>query len=185
MIEMHLIAGRESRDIAECEWRGQRYTAASSHGAAMALARQLVAAGAPDQPWCVPGRLHGRSLHGLARLTVTETDGGVRFGLYDGRTREKPAAAALQAMFDATVIARTPSRWLPSSTAMPPGLGFRCRHIAHDAGIVLAGRGPAMPAGTQTGDCHAGLVLAMQDDLFGNCEPAIVQENLVVVLVDA
>jgi len=67
----------------------------------MALARVLVEAGAPDQPWRVPGRLHGPSLHRLARLTVTETGGGVRFGLYDGRTREKPAAEALQAMSDA------------------------------------------------------------------------------------
>ena len=76
-------------DTAEAEWDGRVFRAASSHGASMALARQLVAAGCPDQPWHVPGRLHGRSLHRLARLTIEEGADGLRFRRY----RETPRVA--------------------------------------------------------------------------------------------
>jgi hypothetical protein len=54
------------------------YQAISRHGAEMALARELVAAGFPDSAWCTECRgqvrLHGSSLYALARLTVSEGD---------------------------------------------------------------------------------------------------------------
>jgi len=79
--------------VAEATWNGQTYRAASSHGATMALARQLVAAGCPDQLWRVPGRLHGRSLHGLAKLTIEEGADGLRFRRYRENTRFLPGGA--------------------------------------------------------------------------------------------
>lgn len=38
-------------DGAELVWGGRTFRAQSRHGASMALARQLCAAGAPDGPW--------------------------------------------------------------------------------------------------------------------------------------
>ena len=66
-------------DLARCTWKGQVFEAASRHGASMVLARQLVAAGCPDQPYearDADGRLlfFGPSLHRLARLTAREND---------------------------------------------------------------------------------------------------------------
>ena len=66
------------QDAATAVWDGKTYQATSRHGATMALARQLVAAGCPDQPWEAgrPGRrdLFGPSIHGLAQLTIHESD---------------------------------------------------------------------------------------------------------------
>jgi hypothetical protein len=64
-------------------YAGRSYETVSRNGAACALARQLVAAGCPDRPWQVVDQLgmvclSGRSLHGLARLTVE----GNRFRLW-------------------------------------------------------------------------------------------------------
>lgn len=70
-----------SLDVAEATHRGRAFTATSRHGATMALARQLVAAGCPDQPVEVrfpDGRLRftAPSLHRLAELTISEPDSG-------------------------------------------------------------------------------------------------------------
>lgn len=72
----------DGADTAESTLAGQTFRAVSRNGATMVLARQLVAAGAPDDPWQACGvdgavRLHGPSLHGLAKLTVIERDRGL------------------------------------------------------------------------------------------------------------
>ena len=66
-------------DEAEATHNGQTIQARSRHGATMKLARMLVEAGCPDQSWAAYGhdgrlRLSGSSLHGLAGLTVQESD---------------------------------------------------------------------------------------------------------------
>lgn len=73
------------KDVATATWDGQIYRAESYKGASMALARLLVAAGCPDQPY-EAGRkgkrdFYGPSLHRLAKLAVAEPDsgGGPRF----------------------------------------------------------------------------------------------------------
>ncbi len=77
-------------DIATATWNGQPFQARSASGATMALARQLLAAGCPDQPWlCLNADgqpiLRGKSLHRLATLTLKETDRGLSFGRYQER----------------------------------------------------------------------------------------------------
>jgi hypothetical protein len=79
-------------DIASVTWNGRTYEARSTHGSTMRLARALVAAGCEDQPWeaRTPTGLRtvfGKSLHGLAGLTISERDGG---GLRVERYREPP-----------------------------------------------------------------------------------------------
>jgi hypothetical protein len=74
----------KTQETATAPWIGRVFQASSANGATMALARQLVAAGCPDQPWEARGpdhqrRCFGQQLHRLARLTVA-TDG--RFELY-------------------------------------------------------------------------------------------------------
>jgi len=69
-------SGSAQRDIATTEWMGQQFRAVSGNGACMALARQLVEAGCPDQEWMTQtaaGKpsLKGPSLHRLAQLTIT------------------------------------------------------------------------------------------------------------------
>lgn len=69
------------KDVASTEWNGTIYAANSAHGATMALARKLIAAGCPDQPWQMvsPGstavRMYGRSIAWLAEHTL-ETRAG-------------------------------------------------------------------------------------------------------------
>ena len=63
-------------DIAETAWNASAYDTRSKTGAVFALARKLVDAGCPDQPWETRGddgqrRLHGSSLHAIARLSVS------------------------------------------------------------------------------------------------------------------
>jgi hypothetical protein len=64
----------DGADIAQCAG----FECISKRGAEMGLARLLVAAGFPDTGWQTEAagrvRLFGPSLHGLARLTVSETD---------------------------------------------------------------------------------------------------------------
>lgn len=95
--------GRASRiEVATAEWNGQRFQARSGTSGVMALARMLVAAGAPDGPWralTVEGKpsTHGPSLHRLAELTISEPDVGsvkiIPFTPYQGR----PESSGLQA----------------------------------------------------------------------------------------
>jgi hypothetical protein len=63
--------------LAECEVGGRRFEAGSRHGAANALARELVAAGIADRPLevyrdGVPGCMRWASLAAAARRTYTE-----------------------------------------------------------------------------------------------------------------
>jgi hypothetical protein len=64
---------------AQAEWEGRIFTARTNHGASMALARQLVAARCPDQPWEMLSTsmwrlVFGNSLHRLAQLTISELE---------------------------------------------------------------------------------------------------------------
>jgi hypothetical protein len=63
---------------AQAEFNGQTFVARSRNGIEMKLARMLVEAGAPDQPWETYGidgrkRLSGSSLHRLAKLDVQQS----------------------------------------------------------------------------------------------------------------
>ena len=68
---------------------GVLYTAQSAHGASMALARQLVAAGCPDEPWearTPEGQrtVYGSSIHQLARTTIDSNGRFVRWRPHPG-----------------------------------------------------------------------------------------------------
>jgi hypothetical protein len=75
-------------DAAEATHNGRTFQARSRHGATMKLARILREAGCADQPWEAYGhdgrsRLMGSSLHGLAGLTVQESNTqGLRIAPY-------------------------------------------------------------------------------------------------------
>jgi hypothetical protein len=75
-------------DHARAEWAGQVYSAASRNGIISALARVLISAGCPDQPWQAARddkvAMTGPSLAGVAALTVSDPDGGAgpRFTKY-------------------------------------------------------------------------------------------------------
>ena len=63
---------------AQAEFNGQTFIAQSRNGIEMKLARMLVKAGAPDQPWETCGvdgrkRLYGSSLHRLAKFDVQQS----------------------------------------------------------------------------------------------------------------
>lgn len=79
MITMTLIEGRSKTPSATPHIaRAEGLEAKSANGATMALARKLVEAGYPDQPWEARGvdgmvRLYGKSLHGLAGISCEET----------------------------------------------------------------------------------------------------------------
>lgn len=64
---------------AKTDWNGREYSAASTGGASHALARELVSAGALDQPWKT-STMSGPSLHWLAAYRVMEDDYGCRLG---------------------------------------------------------------------------------------------------------
>ncbi len=90
--ETSFLDGGGYVETASCEWAGQRFEARSRSSAIMELARQLVAAGAPDGRWrsvTTEGEpsAYGPSLHRLARLTIKE---GVREGIKLGRYQERP-----------------------------------------------------------------------------------------------
>jgi hypothetical protein len=73
----HKTPNKPIYDQATATWQDQQFIATSTHGSSMALARKLVAAGCPEQPWEAysPGgqRLFfGPSLHRLAGLTIHE-----------------------------------------------------------------------------------------------------------------
>jgi hypothetical protein len=93
MIDIHMTTdpGKGTSDPAEIATAtvdGHDYTARSRSSGISALARTLVEAGTPDQPWQATNAagmpcLRGPSLHGLARRTITESDkGGLRVGKY-------------------------------------------------------------------------------------------------------
>lgn len=81
-------SGGRLPDHAEAWWGPRLFQTQSVNGATMRLARLLVAAGCPDQPWQAVGddgqrRRHGGSLHRLAKLTLAESaDATLRFVPY-------------------------------------------------------------------------------------------------------
>ncbi len=91
---------------------GRAFEAVSRSGAAMALARELVAVAVPDQPWQAAGVTGevvygGPSFHRLAGLTVSETaDCGPRFGRHQpfdprrvpAKARHMPARVTAMAL---------------------------------------------------------------------------------------
>ena len=75
----HQKRSRPVPDIASTHWNGQDWAITSNKGATMDLARKLVAAGCPDQPWQAVGtdgqrRFFGNSLHRLATRTIVQGD---------------------------------------------------------------------------------------------------------------
>ena len=80
MIEMHLsfIPARGTHDpweVASATVGGVAYSERSRSSCIAKLARTLVAAGVPDQPWQA---LRGRSLHGIAKTTIMEGKRGLQ-----------------------------------------------------------------------------------------------------------
>ncbi len=66
--------------IASAAWASRQFTARTQGGVTMALARELVAAGCPDQPWQATRGdmvvMRGPSLARLAAIRVTDGDEG-------------------------------------------------------------------------------------------------------------
>jgi hypothetical protein len=88
------VRGRR-RDVATATWDERQFRATSNRGATCELARLLVAAGCPEQPWQGTRNgarvLFGPSLHDWARWTYTETRSGpkrVRWHPYTGPARK-------------------------------------------------------------------------------------------------
>ena len=71
--------GKPQRVYAQCEWNGQTVSVLQL-SAITALARKLLNASCPDQPWesQVDGQpsLHGSSLHACAKRIIVERDRG-------------------------------------------------------------------------------------------------------------
>jgi hypothetical protein len=94
-IQVTFLSGRGTsrpREVATAMVGGQEYRAESRASCEAALARVLVGAGMPDQPWQTRTRtgtvsLRGRGLHWLAGHTIEESDKGglkrVKFRPYD------------------------------------------------------------------------------------------------------
>lgn len=77
-------------DHASTLWNGVAYATPHGNGAVLKLARILVEAGCPDQPWETRNAeghrsLYGHSLHQLSRLTVTDKTGSARFAKWSPR----------------------------------------------------------------------------------------------------
>jgi hypothetical protein len=88
------ISGKRQRDHATCTWEGREYQVLTL-SATTALARELVTAGCPNQPWeaYTPNgtrSLCGQSLHAWAGKVVGEGDRGFRIRPFE----ERPDAAA-------------------------------------------------------------------------------------------
>jgi hypothetical protein len=87
---------------AEAEWEGRIFRARTNHGVSMALARQLVAAGCPDQPWEMRSAtsmrrlVFGKNLHRLAHLTISELERPrfIHWVPFAGRGKLSEAASA-------------------------------------------------------------------------------------------
>ncbi len=71
------VSGAIPKEEAGADWNGVQFSAQTSHGAAMALARKLVVAGCPNQSWeawSPEGQrlFFGPNLHSWATWTLTE-----------------------------------------------------------------------------------------------------------------
>lgn len=101
MITMVVSQRTDGADIAAVTVAGHRYEVTSRTGAIMGLARQLVAAGFQDSPWQTVGsdggvRLHGASLHGLAKLTTIEDKQGIHIRPFKPFHRHEGLDAPMQ-----------------------------------------------------------------------------------------
>lgn len=79
-IRIELSERHDGADIAATDWQDHHFTAAHPKASPLRMvARQLVAAGAPDVPWQATRRgravLSGPSLHRLAEFDVRDVDG--------------------------------------------------------------------------------------------------------------
>lgn len=78
VLEIKMSQRSDGTDVASAVWNGTEYRSASRHGATMALARALCAAGRPESAWVAVDsgtgakRLYGGSVALLAGLTVSE-----------------------------------------------------------------------------------------------------------------
>lgn len=77
------------RDSASCTWDGRDFQV-RAFSATTALARQLVAAGCPDQPWEAytptgERSIRGRSLHWWATRVLIEMNGRLKYTPYRER----------------------------------------------------------------------------------------------------
>ena len=87
MIQISLGERTDGANTAEAEWNGRIFRAASGKASAMRdVARQLVAAGCPDQAWVSAwgGRpsMRGASLHDMAAVDVRDGDAGLTTGFW-------------------------------------------------------------------------------------------------------
>lgn len=79
-------------DIATCEWNGTLWRS-EAPSACTTLARTLIAAGCPEQPWQAADTagnriLVGNSIRQLAQIEARETGSGIRWRKF---TLDKPA----------------------------------------------------------------------------------------------
>lgn len=102
MISMRLSQRPDGTDVAECDWNGADYHAASRGSVTRSLARQLIAEGAPDQPWqAVRGAmvcLRGKSLFAHAAMTLREGDHGFRLTRWRPNPKAAPCPRLVQAL---------------------------------------------------------------------------------------
>ena len=85
-------------DRVSADWNGRTFEVEAKSGAICAIARQLVEAGCPDEAWQAERggqvAIRGKSLHGVAKLTVSDPDkGNVKFVKWVAR--EFPSAGAV------------------------------------------------------------------------------------------
>ena len=78
MITISIDTDSRGTDRAQCFVDSRFFAAQSRHGAIHAICRVLRAAGIPDQPWEVPGRISGSSIYWMADRYVAEDDTGIR-----------------------------------------------------------------------------------------------------------
>jgi hypothetical protein len=81
VIQLSFITGQHPLEVASAVLDDVTYRESSRSSCVAKLARALVAAGIPDQPWQAVSpngtvALRGRSLHGIAKTTITESDRG-------------------------------------------------------------------------------------------------------------
>ena len=79
VIQLSFIAGQHPLEVASATLDDVTYRESSRSSCVAKLARALVAAGIPDQSWHAVSpngtvALRGRSLHGVAKTTITESD---------------------------------------------------------------------------------------------------------------
>ncbi len=125
MITMVVGQRADGADIAAITLAGQHYEVTSRNGATMKLARKLVVAGLPDSPWQTVGadggaRLHGRSLYGLAKLTVHEDARGIHVVPFEPFGRRSVVRAPTPAVESPAAFRSPPLSLHPDDAGTPP-----------------------------------------------------------------